>query len=291
MPGLTRWYDPYIAHFAQADSVLDNPITGWDRYSYVQNNPLSFTDPSGHETDQCASDPMTLGCPQPEYITKQNNPNTWDEIDTSLLKSNKAQNLYLLYTEMWKQKDGWWWDKYGEGGFTVWEFMAVMWSYEQAGYSPGRNVSASMANHAAAWCATQGCDSTTAEGALSFLVAYSSSAQKRAESVLFKHKSLGDVFYKPPSYYSDGMHVVAAIYARASTLVHPTWLYDFGNVSLSIEVLGKMIKRGMVYDYWGTGDSTFIVMTKCQADFYDYVVAHGGARAVTMSTYRLYCGG
>ncbi|MEO8356222.1 MAG: hypothetical protein ABI621_09925 [Chloroflexota bacterium] len=33
---------------SMVDSVLDNPVTGWDRYSYVRNNPMIYTDPSGH---------------------------------------------------------------------------------------------------------------------------------------------------------------------------------------------------------------------------------------------------
>ena len=38
-----RWYDPALGRFAQADSV-----GAGDRYAYVLNNPLRYTDPSGH---------------------------------------------------------------------------------------------------------------------------------------------------------------------------------------------------------------------------------------------------
>ena len=43
-----RWYDPSLGRFAQADSIVPGGVQGYDRYAYVQNNPLRYTDPSGH---------------------------------------------------------------------------------------------------------------------------------------------------------------------------------------------------------------------------------------------------
>lgn len=45
-----REYDPAIARFISPDPVLDRgfPTQTLNRYTYVGNNPLSFTDPSGH---------------------------------------------------------------------------------------------------------------------------------------------------------------------------------------------------------------------------------------------------
>ena len=43
-----RWYDPTLGRFAQADSILPSGIQGWDRYAYVNNSPIRYTDPSGH---------------------------------------------------------------------------------------------------------------------------------------------------------------------------------------------------------------------------------------------------
>ena len=44
-----RIYDPSIARFASADPFIPDPTNAQDfnRYSYVDNNPLTFTDPSG----------------------------------------------------------------------------------------------------------------------------------------------------------------------------------------------------------------------------------------------------
>lgn len=46
-----RWYDPALGRFAQADTIIPLQTQGtqaWDRYAYVNNNPVMYTDPSGH---------------------------------------------------------------------------------------------------------------------------------------------------------------------------------------------------------------------------------------------------
>ncbi|MBL8098507.1 MAG: RHS repeat-associated core domain-containing protein [Anaerolineales bacterium] len=50
-----RWYDPSLGRFAQADTIVPGGSQGLDRYSYTFNNPIIYTDPSGHcgiETDK-----------------------------------------------------------------------------------------------------------------------------------------------------------------------------------------------------------------------------------------------
>ncbi len=46
-----RFYSPYINHFIQPDSIVSNPrySKSFNRYSYVNNSPINFNDPSGHE--------------------------------------------------------------------------------------------------------------------------------------------------------------------------------------------------------------------------------------------------
>ena len=45
-----RWYDPGLARFIQPDTLVPNPgdAQSFDRYAYVNNNPLKYTDPTGH---------------------------------------------------------------------------------------------------------------------------------------------------------------------------------------------------------------------------------------------------
>jgi len=45
-----RWYDPYLNRWTQPDSIVPDPLNpqDLDRYSYALNNPIRYTDPSGH---------------------------------------------------------------------------------------------------------------------------------------------------------------------------------------------------------------------------------------------------
>ena len=49
-----RVYDPLIGRFMSADSMIPNPfdMKAFNRYSYVSNNPLRATDPTGHITEE-----------------------------------------------------------------------------------------------------------------------------------------------------------------------------------------------------------------------------------------------
>ncbi|MDQ3004855.1 MAG: RHS repeat-associated core domain-containing protein [Chloroflexota bacterium] len=46
-----RWYDPSLGRFAQADTIIPQSqgVQAWDRYAYVNNNPIKYVDPNGHE--------------------------------------------------------------------------------------------------------------------------------------------------------------------------------------------------------------------------------------------------
>ena len=46
-----RWYDSSLGRFAQADSIVPGGVQGLDRYAYVNNSPIQYTDPSGHMAD------------------------------------------------------------------------------------------------------------------------------------------------------------------------------------------------------------------------------------------------
>ena len=52
---VARFYDPALGRFVSADSIVPdvNSPQDWDRYAYVSNNPVNFSDPTGHD----------VGCP------------------------------------------------------------------------------------------------------------------------------------------------------------------------------------------------------------------------------------
>jgi RHS repeat-associated protein len=47
---VSRWYDPVVGRFLQADSIVPEPGNpqSLNRYSYVANNPVKYVDPTGH---------------------------------------------------------------------------------------------------------------------------------------------------------------------------------------------------------------------------------------------------
>jgi RHS repeat-associated protein len=65
-----RWYDGSLGRFAQADSLIPNPVNpaDFDRYSYSLNNPLRFIDPSGNKYCENAqgNDCKKASAPKPD---------------------------------------------------------------------------------------------------------------------------------------------------------------------------------------------------------------------------------
>jgi len=51
---VARWYDSYLNHFTQPDTIIPDPYNpaSWNRYAYVNYNPIRYTDPSGHFTKE-----------------------------------------------------------------------------------------------------------------------------------------------------------------------------------------------------------------------------------------------
>ncbi|MBI4738408.1 RHS repeat-associated core domain-containing protein [Candidatus Woesearchaeota archaeon] len=285
-----RWYDPSLGRFAQADSIVPGGAQGLDRYAYVNNAPTRFTDPSGHK---CAGDDAVL-CSPASLLHISSNPDRPDDIDPNLRKNDgRIDTLYRMYKEMWANKDDWWWDRYGSGGFTIWEFMAIIWGYEQAGYPNTDKFVSALSNKAGFWCHVRNCDPFTAEGSMIFLSRYSQSARNRI-AAYGNGKAIDELFYKPPAYWAnDTMKIVMGI--QQSTYaghLAPMALFDVGNVSLRSEIFRRMINLNMIHIVWGDSkDDRLVILTYCQSLMVNYAIFKRRGKAINQRTYNNFCGG
>jgi RHS repeat-associated protein len=71
-----RIYDPTIGRFMSADSIVSDPFYGqsFNRYAYVNNNPLNANDPSGHQS----KDDIRAAPPKPPQQDGYPDPTTND---------------------------------------------------------------------------------------------------------------------------------------------------------------------------------------------------------------------
>ncbi len=62
-----RWYDPMVGRFIQPDTIVPGAgnSQAYDRYEYTNNNPLKYTDPTGHRN--CEED--GYNCPGDKITT------------------------------------------------------------------------------------------------------------------------------------------------------------------------------------------------------------------------------
>jgi hypothetical protein len=67
----SRFYDPALGRFTQADTIIPGGAQGLDRYAAMDNNPVRYNDPSGHDTE-CGLG--QTGCTHKPKYTKPTTP-------------------------------------------------------------------------------------------------------------------------------------------------------------------------------------------------------------------------
>ncbi|WKZ47076.1 MAG: RHS repeat-associated core domain-containing protein [Anaerolineales bacterium] len=93
--GKARFYSPYIMQFHQPDTLIPEPYNpqSYNRYSYVKNNPLKYTDPSGHKVT-CDVDE---NCKQSQRLSRFTGVRFWkalmkDEFGIKMSEEDDANN-------------------------------------------------------------------------------------------------------------------------------------------------------------------------------------------------------
>ncbi|MRS04609.1 RHS repeat-associated core domain-containing protein, partial [bacterium] len=122
---VARWYDPALGRFIQADSIVPgagNP-QAWDRYAYVQNNPILYTDPSGYYA-VCDDGKCPYYPPKPSRTPDYVKPS---ELTQSGNGNYGGQDAYDLYLQLFYNYTGWWWSN---GHFTLQDFFALIFYRE-----------------------------------------------------------------------------------------------------------------------------------------------------------------
>ncbi|MRR30757.1 RHS repeat-associated core domain-containing protein, partial [bacterium] len=67
---VARWYDAYLNHWTQPDTIVPDPYNpqDWNRYSYGLNNPVKYNDPTGHTVSCDYGDECKHLAPSPKTI-------------------------------------------------------------------------------------------------------------------------------------------------------------------------------------------------------------------------------
>jgi hypothetical protein len=106
MDYVARRYDPYLNHFTQPDSIVPDLYNSqsWDRYAYALNNPIRYTDPSGHRECEMTSSGNCMNSRKLklwQYAADTLNAlHTKDDLEAVALIVEKAARLYGTYDAM-----------------------------------------------------------------------------------------------------------------------------------------------------------------------------------------------
>ena len=104
-----RWYDSSLGRFAQADTIipLNQGVQAWDRFAYTNNNPVRYTDPTGHKyclkDDKC-DDNILTGSGK-DFFRDYEGYSAWERNILRKLYDNGGQNavhgvMYILENDV-----------------------------------------------------------------------------------------------------------------------------------------------------------------------------------------------
>jgi RHS repeat-associated protein len=262
-----RMYDPALGRFIQADSIVPPGVQGLDRYAYVNNDPVRYTDPSGHICVDINGAAYAGNCHGggPDVPTPR--PNDLDDID-GWRTGTSGNDFYNWYLELWNTR-GWWWDMFGQDkdGFTIFDAFAVIFIDETEGVWTNPYISEAAIRDANAWCKTVYGNSCTIGGYINHFAHEYQSA----------HNYIGG-FPLEPNHERWGKISAAAMRRVANSFSsHPLewnsgceWLRPcgWGNKSMYSPEAQKLLKDNplTVFAYYDPEGDTWIIPSKCVID-------------------------
>lgn len=106
-----RYYDAALGRFIQPDTIIPNPynLQSLNRYAYVYNNPVKYTDPTGHrecDEDDCSGDvradhplPIDVSDEQSLVELSERAPELLLKLKFNIQYTNSAQTRACLQTQ------------------------------------------------------------------------------------------------------------------------------------------------------------------------------------------------
>jgi RHS repeat-associated protein len=274
--------DPSAGRFLQADTIVPGAgnSQAYDRYAYTLNNPLRYTDPSGHDyCDSPYADPQEC-----EVIDKNGDGKTDYKVtlsdDLNFCNDNACYDGAMMNELYWKYvHTSGWWNDYGERFFTIRDFLSLILYYEMMGVADNDPIAANAYTQAinqkmiylcAQFSSTGSCADISDNAILNY-IATRGSAWMRYDSYITFGMTI-------PSYDNYNLdHNTANIVATNSLIIHPNGgqggLWDFGNLTMFPEGNRdaiKIVALGYAYNQvvWRSADRVAYVLTADQIEYW-----------------------
>ena len=131
-----RYYDPATGRFIQPDTIVPNPGNPQDlnRYTYVRNNPVRYSDPTGHRFDpgdsagapSCEGGSAYINCVYPEGHPLAGYPigTTKEEVKRGEAQMRAVTEALIAW--LWEPAD---WtltlNRWRKGDFSLWDTVGL----------------------------------------------------------------------------------------------------------------------------------------------------------------------
>lgn len=273
----SRWYDPSIGRFAQADIII--PGTGnsqaWDRYAYTLNNPVRYTDPSGH---RCMNDndKPTPCDDDPVKLTTSNDCSkiAWDGYCYTGSQMVKLYSWYVTHPGYWNNN--------GKSTLTIQGFLALIFHAELQGNIVGNEDAKAYAQTVAGEKAMALCimfSRNSSCGSLSLNAIFNYIATRASAAIRYDNMTNPQIGYAEVPYSTSDIPRNSANDVATYVLNYTGGggFGDWGNLSMFHDqaVIDKLLRaptntneaEGVLYKN-GNGANPFFIMNENQSIYW-----------------------